>query len=253
VRDPFLGLCSYTFDTLRHLHTVYPRDPARLEAGLAGRSLAQVRVQFRPEAPVRVKPWGAYGRRNLDHMMDWLEGKYDSDPSFVMWSVYLQQYAEAELTGRVVEILPRSAPVGPMEQLPSSGRPMSYLVRFPKLLPWFARNSTAWGPSPFAPEEDVSTGDPVDIPVPPGGWRLSRTGATRAQTQGRPAGSSDHGQGAYMELEVPYYRLYVDVAAAEAQGMNPFRADIMVGNLHQRGLGDEEAEEELRAYDHGCG
>eukprot|EP00392_Amoebophrya_sp_AT5.2_P013280 g13398.t1 len=96
--------------------------------------------------------------------------------------------------------------------------------------------------------EDVEE-EEVDIPswsprqeedeVEPGAWRLSRTEATPL-----PYGGAE---GEYIELEVPFYRLYVDVAEAERRDMNPLQADIVaVDQDHRQELG-EEAEEEFRA------
>eukprot|EP00392_Amoebophrya_sp_AT5.2_P015734 g15950.t1 len=129
---------------------------------------------------------------------------------FVRWSAYLEQYANSEQTGEVVQFVPGRGGVLPL--------PPSYVVRFPlPALPWSVASALEWGASPFfvhGTDVDENAGDnPGEEQVPPGGWRLTRRGAERL-----PAGQNE------LLLEVPYDQLYVDVAAQN--GQNPFVAGV---------------------------
>mmetsp|Transcript_13841 Transcript_13841/g.34120 ORF Transcript_13841/g.34120 Transcript_13841/m.34120 type:complete len:466 (+) Transcript_13841:237-1634(+) len=178
-------------------------------------------VQLRPGAQVRVKPWGSFGTRDAFEMEEYLT--QDVDPQllhsnwslrgrspFVRWSAYLEQYANSEQTGEVVQFVPGRGGVLPL--------PPSYVVRFPlPALPWSVASALEWGASPFfvhGTDVDENAGDnPGEEQVPPGGWRLTRRGAERL-----PAGQNE------LLLEVPYDQLYVDVAAQN--GQNPFVAGV---------------------------
>eukprot|EP00392_Amoebophrya_sp_AT5.2_P016606 g16880.t1 len=222
-----------------------------LAAGAPGRLRnPQLRwsLRLRSGAQVRIKPWGAHGTdfrgaglHQFEEYLYWSQvgealSEAESEPFFLRWTIYFEGYANAELTGEVVEFLPPGTftglPPGPGNFRGEGG----YLVRFPlPALPWTREQQGSAGQSPF-----WQVGEPVtelttqgigvsDEQVPPGGWRLTPEGATRL-----PDGQN------VLLLEVPLSRLYVDVAAhtdANAWGgqtnTNPFET-VLSGASHSR-------------------